>query len=46
MTKNKFNGIVILDAIPEGELNTARHLKEDLLDFSYADRHGERSGVD
>ena len=35
MTKNKFNGIVILDAIPEGELNTARRLKEDLLDFSY-----------
>lgn len=35
MIKNKFNGIVILDAIPEGELNTARRLKEDLIDFSY-----------
>lgn len=35
MIKNIVNGIVILDAIPEGELNTARRLKEDLLDLSY-----------
>ena len=35
MSKNIVNGIVILDAIPEGELNTARRLKEDLLDLSY-----------
>jgi len=35
MSKNVVNGIVILDAIPEGELNTARRLKEDLLDLSY-----------
>jgi len=34
MTENTFNGIVILDAVPEGELNTARRLKEDLLDIS------------
>jgi len=34
MTDSIFNGIVILDAIPEGELNTARRLKEDLLDIS------------
>jgi len=35
MFKNIVNGIVILDAIPEGELNTARRLKHDLLDLSY-----------
>lgn len=34
MTDSIFNGIVILDAIPEGELNTARKLREDLLDIS------------
>lgn len=35
MSKNIVNGIVILDAIPKGELNTARRLKEDLIDLSY-----------
>ncbi|MCK4843166.1 MAG: hypothetical protein KAT04_14990 [Methylococcales bacterium] len=35
MHKNIVNGIVILDAIPAGDMNTARRLKEDLLDFSY-----------
>jgi len=34
MTDSYFNTIVILDAIPEGELNTARRLKEDLEDIS------------
>lgn len=35
MIKNIVNGIVILDAIPEGEMQTAKRLKEDLLDLSY-----------
>ena len=35
MTDSYFNTIVILDAIPEGELNTARRLREDLEDISY-----------
>jgi hypothetical protein len=35
MTDSYFNTIVILDAIPEGELNTAHNLKEDLEDISY-----------
>jgi hypothetical protein len=35
MPKNIVNGIVILDAIPDGELNTARKLKDDLIDLSY-----------
>lgn len=35
MNKNIVNGIVILDAIPDGELNTARRLKEDLQDLAY-----------
>ena len=34
MTESKFNAVAILDAIPVGELNTARSLKEDLLDIS------------
>lgn len=34
MSKNQFNGIVILDAIPDGELMTARRLHEDLRDLS------------
>lgn len=34
MSDSKFNGIVILDAVPEGELNTARRLKEDLIDIA------------
>jgi hypothetical protein len=34
MSESRFNGIVILDAVPEGELNTARRLKEDLKDIS------------
>lgn len=39
MTNSYFNTIVILDAIPEGELNTARRLKEDLEDISYYVAH-------
>lgn len=35
MSKNQFNGIVILDAIPDGELMTARRLNEDLIDLSH-----------
>ncbi len=35
MIKNIVNGIVILDAIPEGEMKTAKRLEEDLLDLSY-----------
>lgn len=31
----RFNCVAILDAIPEGELNTARHLHEDLQDICY-----------
>ena len=34
MAFSTFNGIVILDAIPEGELNTARRLCEQLEDIS------------
>ncbi|MHB9098833.1 MAG: hypothetical protein ACYC5X_13535, partial [Syntrophales bacterium] len=34
MTDSHFNGIVVLDAIPDGELNTARRLKENLEDIS------------
>lgn len=34
MSDTIFNGIVILDGIPEGELNTARRLKEDLEDIA------------
>ncbi len=30
MSENRFNSVAILDAIPEGELNTARRLREDL----------------
>ena len=30
MSENRFNCIVILDSIPDGELNTARRLYEDL----------------
>ena len=30
MSDSRFNSVVVLDAIPEGELNTARRLKEDL----------------
>ena len=35
MSESQFNAIVILDAVPEGEFNTARRLKEDLLDICY-----------
>ena len=35
MSESRFNSIVILDAVPDGELNTARRLKEDLLDICY-----------
>ena len=35
MSKNIVNGVVILDAIPVGDLNTAKRLKDDLLDLSY-----------
>lgn len=34
MAESNFNGIVVLDAIPDGELNTARRLKENLEDIS------------
>lgn len=34
MADSQFNGVAILDAIPEGELNTARRLKEELEDIS------------
>ena len=34
MGDGQVNGVAILDAIPDGELNTARHLKEDLIDLS------------
>ena len=34
MSDSKFNTIVILDAVPEGELNTARRLDEDLRDIA------------
>lgn len=30
----RFNCVAILDAIPDGELNTARHLREDLRDIA------------
>lgn len=39
MTEGRFNTVVILDAIPEGELNTASHLREQLRDI--ADYHIE-----
>lgn len=34
MKDGRVNGVAILDAIPEGELNTARRLREDLRDMS------------
>ncbi|MFW2373466.1 MAG: hypothetical protein ACN4GM_10135 [Gammaproteobacteria bacterium] len=34
MSEGQFNCIVILDAIPEGELNTARRLRENLEDLA------------
>jgi len=34
MSENRFNAVAILDAIPEGELNTARRLKEELEDIA------------
>jgi hypothetical protein len=34
MGDGQVNGVAILDAIPDGELNTARRLKEDLIDLS------------
>ena len=34
MANSQFNAIVILDAIPKGEFNTARRLHEDLLDIA------------
>ncbi len=34
MSDGRFNGIAILDAIPDGELNTARRLREDLIDIA------------
>lgn len=36
MQNSKFNCIAILDAIPDGELNTARSLYDDLLDIRTA----------
>jgi len=34
MNQNRFNAIIILDAIPAGEFNTARRLKEELDDIA------------
>lgn len=34
MSESRFNAIVILDAVPEGELNTARRLKDELRDIA------------
>lgn len=34
MSANSFNSIVILDAIPDGEANTARRLQEELQDIA------------
>lgn len=34
MSEDRFNSIAILDAIPNGELNTARCLREDLIDIA------------
>ncbi|OGR08088.1 MAG: hypothetical protein A2511_17895 [Deltaproteobacteria bacterium RIFOXYD12_FULL_50_9] len=34
MTESRFNTIVVLDAVPDGEFNTARRLKEDLQDIA------------
>jgi hypothetical protein len=34
VSENRFNAVVILDAIPEGELMTARRLKEALEDIA------------
>lgn len=34
MGSNRLNAIVILDAVPDGELNTARRLREDLEDIA------------
>lgn len=34
MSENQFNAVVILDAIPDGEMNTARSLKEELSDMA------------
>jgi hypothetical protein len=36
----KFNSVAIFDAISEGELNTARHLREDLMDIAEYIAHG------
>ena len=36
MSENRFNTIVIIDSIPEGELNTARQLRDDLEVLSAA----------
>lgn len=38
--EGRVNGIAILDAIPEGELNTARRLREDLRDIAAYDTDG------
>lgn len=35
MSEARFNAIAILDAIPDGELNTARRLRDDLKDIAY-----------
>jgi len=40
MSDSKFNSVVVLDAIPEGELNTARRLKGDLQDIACYDANG------
>ena len=36
MSANLFHSVVILDAIPEGQLSTARRLREDLRDIAIA----------
>lgn len=34
MAQGHFNGVVVLDAIPDGELNTALRVREDLRDIA------------
>jgi hypothetical protein len=34
-SENRFNAVAIIDSIPEGELNTARRLRDDLRDIAY-----------
>lgn len=42
MSQSRFNAIIILDAIPEREFNTARRLKEELDDMAFYTIQGLR----